>query len=229
MRELPQAENQWLKYRWEFMRRDPCYRSAYVRATVDIPIEIYEEMITGVEGVAEIYHICGTYGLSKIIHPDLSFEELNEADKEALALGGLGVCDEMDLSPRVRLDYNELVIYIDFARINSLDALKHKALALIDNKYKAYFEEVERRLTDEFRKVKKDQTYTHHKKTIKLKDFERILTIGDLRQQGLTIEDIANQIFPGDASIESAIRKVRQHLKTYDALVDGGYINMTYP
>jgi len=67
-------------------------------------------------------------------------------------------------------------------------------------------------------------------------DYDVILMVGDLREEGLTYEQIAKKVFPrvfninnDNAKPESAIRKVGQYFKKYRDLVNDGYKDVTFP
>jgi len=116
-----------------------------------------------------------------------------------------------------KLSNKKLAITIDLEKVNSIHALKNQ---------------ISKEIEEGFKQV------NIKKKTKKQIDYTVILTVGDLKAEGLTYQQIAKKVFPHDfdntneskePNPESAIRKVGQYNKTYKKLIKGGYKDLTFP
>ena len=102
-----------------------------------------------------------------------------------------------------------LCIFINLKKIGTIENIKKRVLQDIDNSF------------EEMKKIEEK------KRPIKKVDYDLILQVGDLREEGLTYEQIAKIIFPRDFNIdnenakpESAIRKAGQYYKRFQELAE---------
>jgi hypothetical protein len=222
----------WLKYRWEFMRRDPEYQKAYEE------LRKYKTFATQIQYERSLNEFSEHFGVRATkctLNPSLSFEEhlvnisnglfeMGQAKKEIpnnrewrdfvfnVALETIGVALGMETQfyfwekpdPQ-SCDTIELTVKFD--RVISIDTLKKDIMSLIDMRWKHYCE----------RQGKP--------KTEKMKDFDKILEIGDLKTNNseMTFKEIADQVFPYDESPESAEKKAQQRYGQYKELINGGW------
>ena len=203
----------WLRYRWEFMRRDPEY------------IKAYNEVKSSGKNEERIRKKFGLRG--KLINPKLSYNNLvKQFDGKGLfsvcpkstnvlsLISWLGI--KAPIQDYIEYNSNTLVIKIDFDNVNSIDVLKKKIIETINLRWNYYCE--------------RSKT-----KTRKITDYDLILKVGDLREnKKFTYKQIAQKLFPDDfvddfsdesenANPESAETKVKQYYKRYKELVNGGY------
>jgi len=199
----------WEKYRWEFMRRSPEYREAYD----ELQDYLNDSKHTDIEKAYTGLRYINQWGFyprgSKFPNPHNSFEEEFEPEE---------VPNYFDRSYSSTVSAEVLAIWINLKEINSVY-------------------EIKTRMVEDFEKAlelmkKQDQKPKSRKRT----DYDVILMVGDLREEGLTYEQIAKKIFPRDFNInnenakpESAIRKVGQYYKKYKHLVNDGYKDVTFP
>ena len=130
----------------------------------------------------------------------------------------------------VNLQGCHLITDIDLSRVNSIDALKKEVADLLEFQYSEFYE----------KKLKKTFQPEAEKK-LKERDFDRILKVGKMKEQGFKGEEIAKELFPydflpdeeldmdRDANPESALIKVSQDYTKYKSFVNGEYKNITYP
>jgi hypothetical protein len=199
----------WEKYRWEFMRRNPEYRKAYDELQQIVKNNTLTNYERGYAGL-RYAHRWGFYPRgSGLPNPYNSFEEEFEPDE---------IPNYFDKSYTSTVSAEVLEISINLNEINSVH-------------------EIKTRMVEDFEKaldfMKKQDKKPKSRKRI---DFDVILAVGDLREDGLTYEQIAKKIFPRDFNInnenakpESAIRKVGQYYHKYKELVEGGYKDITFP
>ena len=126
------------------------------------------------------------------------------------------------------LQGSHLIIDIDFSKVNSIDALKKEMADLLQFQYSEFYE-----------KYLKKTFQPEAERKRRERDFDRILEVGKMREQGLKNQEIAEKLFPDDflpdeklsldAKPDSALIKISQYYQEYKTFVDGGYKNITYP
>jgi hypothetical protein len=235
---ISESEKEWLRIRWEFLRRDPAYRKAWVqwedfrsgalRIEEGTTVESHMAAANLVKAIAVGYE---EFGLSMWLDPRHKFEDMGKTDCFGNILLHCLVSRKtrsvlIDLpNPDSELSSTTLSIDIDLARVNSKTALKEWICTLIDQQLSNPDIELKRSK----RKV----------------DYERILTVGLLKEKGMSNRDIAKELFPDEfqeplemsdsnenipePNPESAERKVSHYLSKYKELIGGGHIDMTYP
>jgi hypothetical protein len=167
------------------------------------------------------------FGLSYWIDPNLEFNDIYNNNEILCSLMSLKTCSVLvDLpNPGSERSSTTLSIDIDLARVNSKTALKEWICTFIDQQLSNPDIELKRSK----RKV----------------DYERILTVGLLKEKGMSNRDIAKKLFPGEfqdqlempdadedakePNPESAERRVSHFLHKYKEFVNGGHLDMTYP
>ena len=227
---LKEAKKSWLKYRWEFMRRDPEYIRAYNEIT-ELAGKAHNQTGHHIENIEtiladKIKEYCKALELFMpiLLDPNKSFEELNEINYEADSPGlNQAVFHTIHDQQPVKI-YSQyggedipkgiLLLEIDFDRVNSIDALKKTVIDKIDFYWKNdYLQRLPQRI-----KVNKV-------------NFERILQVGDLKRSlpRLSWKEIASETFPDDSDSDSAIMKAKQHYSRYEELINGGWRNLKFP
>jgi hypothetical protein len=234
---------EWQKYRWEFMRRDPEYIEAYqkakeLRSKANLP-ELKEcrtllfhdhrgawAMTGPGEGqecqyetpeAKEILNLARRFDIIEFVDPQTNYDDLEPWYRHVMFSQIEGVAALID-------DSDVVQICIDFSKINSICNLKAQVSEIIDIEF-------------ETRKTMGSKRST---------DYDRIIQSGDLKKQGLLNWEIAERIFQdefrgledsecgvgeqdyesADRKInicESAIRKISNYLKRYKELTSGGY------
>lgn len=234
--ERREAAVNWLKYRWEFMRRNPEYREAYQEALkLRESSEFTPEDIGFQEGNFVQYtyletpegkqeqELAETTGAHSrcMIDPDKSFDDVMDGPdsmEKACFLPGTF----WEIFSGWSQDGSRVSIEIDLAKINSVDALKYEIGDLIDILYKDIYE-----------KYLKKQYEPETAKRRRLIDYDivrRILRVGEMREkQGLTFPQIAQEILPDNVNGKSAESQVEKDYKKFTYLVNGGYKELTYP
>jgi len=154
-----------------------------------------------------------SYPLNKVLDPSKTFEELwgtNDVLKTFLYLS-----DYMPINIGTENNYNysiyKLKLEIDFTKINSLDDLKKAIIDIIDINWFAYAKKV-------------------NHKTIKSKDFERIIKVGDMKRDNpnMPFAEIGKLILPLNDE-ESAQKQARRDYEDYNRLINGGWKTISYP
>jgi hypothetical protein len=210
----------WLKYRWEFMRRNPDYINAFKQE------QQTKEKEEPSFNLFKRFEFWKNFGLlcSELPDPKLSFEQLQDSQK-ANSLGepffrinfitknfGLheGISYFTYLDEKLNFNkFNKLQIHVDFAKIKSIDVLKSMVGKLIEDHWKGYQKGV--------RLKKKSDT---------MDDYELILKVGDLKEkEGLSNKKIVERVFQGAENQKSAQRKASLYYKKYKELINGGYKN----
>ena len=207
----------WEKYKWEFMRRSAEFRSVYAEYQTAresgqlLPYILKENLIPRIltRLLSRFGYSPDISGYPRVPNPDKTFEEEFKPEE---------VPDFFDKSYDISISNNVLRITINLDEINSVHEIKTRMLA--------DFEEALGLMKQSGKKPKS-------RKRI---DYDAILKVGDLKEEGLTYQQIAKRIFPRDfnnnnekANPESAIRKVGQYYQKYRELVDGGYKDVTFP
>jgi hypothetical protein len=230
--EVDERKEKWLRYRWEFMRRDPNYRKASEKAqglfrdsnpsVLKLCRKLSKNFLIGEfyegfkHGESELTIIkvprlflnyIEKFSPDSIIDVNKSFDELTQDDLDILNRSvGSSILNAHTIG-------SELEVSIDFENVNSIESLKRAITGLIDTRYKSYIKTIANA------KVPK----------INMTDFDIILKAGDMRAKGMTNVAIAKELFPNDTNPESAVRKVGHHCKTYRELVNGGYRHFRFP
>jgi len=206
----------WARYRWEFMRRSKKLKAAYravlklrQRAKGPNPSTKYhgtpehlKEMHLGHKfGIPLPYEIIG------FPDPDKSFDKIINESPNLLSFQ---VQTRMPMQS-VSFGYNpddrtKVNIKINFDKVNSVQDLKDFVCAKIDEHHAMY-------------------GGARANKT----NYDQILKIGELKEQGLKNTEIAAEIYPQDVDLGNAARKVSRLLKKFNELVNGGYQDLTFP
>ncbi|WP_150109512.1 hypothetical protein [Syntrophobacter fumaroxidans] len=227
---ITEEERDWLRIRWEFLRRDPEYLRLWEQfhdwQTGKIQIGDDSDLLLAlVDGFAR-------FGLGQWVDPALDFEKISEGNLPDAWGNRLTIEHLMSTKCHtVLIDdlpfdgsrfATTLTIHIDLGRVNSRTALKAHINGIID-----------RYLDDpNIRKRPKRKT-----------DYERILEIGRLHESGMSNREIATHMYPNEfvdpgnlfdensalPNPENAERKVSHALDRYHQLINGGHIDMTYP
>ena len=207
-----------LKYRWEFMRRSPDYIAAFEQG----------QDIDGREKVSfnlfKRFEFWKSFGLlcSELPDPRLSFEELQDSKKFditqepffRLSFITKNYRTDAGISYFTYLDddidtgeFNKVQFIIDFTKLKSIKDSKIIVSRLIDDLWNDYY-----------------QRTGGKKKSGSMDAYERILTVGDLKdKEGMSYRQIAEKIFKSAKSDKSAERKVSGYYKRYEELINGGY------
>jgi hypothetical protein len=129
---------------------------------------------------------------------------------------------------------NDLIISINFNKVNSLKTLQKEVSKLIETYYKAPKMEIVKEKRKAKLKIKKPEK-KHQKYDI---DYDIIIKVGDWKEkEKKKNQQIARILFPSAfkdttneiANPESAIRNVSHYYKRYKELINGGYKNISYP
>ncbi len=231
----------WQRWRWEFMRRSPQYIADYkkvqqLRGKAEYPPDykiVKENTVTypyifTPEGKKEKEY-CIKYHVASFHLPDpqKSFDELIGGKYEFDKQGGIRtkqpwkflIYSKSFKPDAVRLYYsrgeeNRVRIEINFDKINSTCALKAYVSSLIQ----------------------KHSEMLSKKKQTNETDYDLILQVGTMKENGMTNQQIAKKLFPRDfrfdnesAKPESKIRTIGYYYTRYKELINGGYKDLTFP
>ncbi|MCX5906520.1 MAG: hypothetical protein NTY64_04835, partial [Deltaproteobacteria bacterium] len=225
----------WIGIRWEFMREDPKYIEAFDRL-IKIESNNTDRGILFAES-KKVFQELGLnfpwnpHHIPSLLNPNKSFDELNpfEVDfllhafkSKAVTINPYFINDENKRT----INYDGLMIALDFNEINSIEALKQVVSAAIKLAWENY--EVPFRFG--YRKKKKTN-WT---------DFEKILKVGRLKKENpeATYKELAEIVFPKEmnpeavnVSPESAIKKTTQlHMRYKELTEKGGWRkNLRFP
>lgn len=221
-------EEDWLKYRWEFLRRDPEFKKIFPKNYIkdrpdpNLPFEEIWGSLDNNSGEELSEIIKRRLPLMAVLDFQSAVQIIGDKNltKYAPYMKQGTITSYNVLEHKKKVGVNELVLWIDLEKVNSIDALKQEVLNIIDHYWVTY--------CSEFKKARKSR---------KLIDYDIILKVGDLREKDeLKFQQIARRIFPRDfdennesANPESAIKKVSNYYKKYRELVNGGWKNLTYP
>lgn len=229
----------WLKYRWEFLRRNPAYKDIYeknverLRKQAKYSPDNFQEigskrrylyLETKEADIERKY--CKQFGLPSqcLIDPEKSFDDLIQG---SLSMEKVGFWPSTfwEIWGKWTQSESHVMIDIDFAVINSIEALKEEAGELIEFLYVEFYKKYDKKYYPPVSDIKKREA-----------DFEIILQAGDMRTGGLKLREIAEKIYPDDfdpenenENPESAIKLIDYYCKQYKKLVGGGYKALTYP
>jgi hypothetical protein len=229
----------WIKWRWEFLRRTEDYRinyQNYLEIRKSKPpkedLEGYAHPIpyTVSDGYTHIERaFCYNTGINLNYLPDpkKSFEELiskekNQGDtterKKMIAIasnmfdwGAVKVEYPNTILGRSKVIFN---IVIDFRKQNSIAALKTEVNNYIDKQHDIYL----------------NLPHIKRKKQAYLIDYDVILQVGDMKEKSkLTNQEIAKRIDNRKYrdNPESATRNVSHLYKKYKELINGGFWNIS--
>jgi hypothetical protein len=202
----------WEKYRWEFMRRNTDFRRAYDEY---LKIKESDNENERVWGVYRLLYQWGYYPVTisspRFPNPNNSFEEEFKPE-------------EIPFFFKNCYTYVATISNDEVLQIN-IDMRQFKSVA-----------EIKKRIIRDFelalKMMKKSGKIPETRNKV---DFDIVLMVGDLKEEGLTYQQIAKRIFPRDFNInnekanpESAIRKAGQYYQKYRKLVDGGYKDIIY-
>jgi hypothetical protein len=227
---LKEAKKFWLKYRWEFMRRDPEYIRAYndimelegkVQDKSDQNIDSIEATLD--EKIKKYYRLF-ELSVPFFWDPNKTFEKVTKINYEAESPGLTQAIfySTHDQKPvKIYTKYGSqdvprdiILMEIDFTKVNSIDALKKSVIDQIDFYWKNdYLQRLPERI-----KVNKV-------------NFDKIIEVGDLKKSNhkITWREIAAKTFPDDSDSESAIMKAKQHYSRYEELTHGGWRDLRFP
>jgi hypothetical protein len=192
----------WLKWRWEFGRRNPDYRKKYRYNVPQLrrkgnysPGDCWKigqflecPYLDSPQGKKEA-EFCRQFGFhfGCMIDPKKSYDDL---------LGGPDSMEKACFIPatfwetwaRWSFDGPVAKIEIDFSRINSLMALQEETGGLLEILFKYYYKNCLRK--------KYNSTPGNQKRLV---DYDRILMVGDMKEKRRLLDrDIAKELFPKD-------------------------------
>ncbi|MHC1726875.1 MAG: hypothetical protein AB9866_12860 [Syntrophobacteraceae bacterium] len=223
---------QWTKYRWEFMRRDPEYRKAYERVkllhaqaqyqpgtfveeTSENGVRTVVDMYLGTPEFQEELEIAHSFDLRGLmLDPDKKFKGQMDQWRMPLyeMIGPFSKAKPVKVLASIgnyRVNTpDELLIKIDFRSVRSIEHLRE----LIDNNINAAWE------------IYKQAS--GRKKVPRKPDYDVILNILELKESGLSDYSIAKKLHPGKSTGKNNVASM---LKTADRLKNGGWRNITFP
>ncbi len=227
---LKETKTFWLKYRWEFMRRDPEYIKAY-NEIMELEEKVRDESNQNIDDIEAAldekikqYRKLFELSMPFFWDPSKTFEETTKINYAAESPGltqavFYSTHDQKPVkiytkyaSQDVHRDF--LLMEIDFTKVNSIDALKKSVIDHIDFYWKKdYLKRLPERI--KVNKVK----------------FDNIVEVGDLKKSNprMTWKEIASKCFPEDIDADSAIIKAKQHYSRYEELVNGGWRVLRFP
>jgi len=235
----------WIKYRWEFMRRDPEFIREFDKLS-----DSYAHYKEGDLSEEEFYNAAREYGNAfdiavPVKGPFLgppwldrhkSYEEMKqEYGKNSLAMQIFDAF--IGNTVRIIRDSNNskshllrntvcaidglsvpddhLVIDIDFSQVNQIHKLKELVSLCINEEWKAF---------------RKKHPGLHEK--INESDFEVILKVGDIKEgeKGITWTELGNRIYgPYDSDKNNRADKAEQRYNRYEYLIRGGWRKFRFP
>jgi hypothetical protein len=216
---LFKTKREWAKYRWEFMRRDPAFTSAY-----DNLLRLWSLYNDGSVSKEDVNKATKEFSIEfEIPYPiafidhKKSFEELvQEKGEDSLTVcflyrySGTAVSIVSRYEGEVPKDH--LMIDINLSIVNSIDALKKLVNWHVDKYWKECFL----------------PKYPDRSTLIKKTNFDMIIQVGDLKKQmkRISLGKLAKIVFPDDPDGK---RKVQQHDARYEELINGGWRMFRYP
>lgn len=249
----------WFKWRWEFMRRSPEYIKDWGEIKKQDHRELSEE---------KRQYLQEKYGLWPLQEPSLSFEEICErknntweslfeelwilhsgppafeeiGTREYMINGQISFLKDFVLKKTTTKD--DVILHIDFSRVNSITALKNVLMKWIDMKYRV--RKTHLKETDKDTILPTGEKLVHFElidvenipSVLSDIDYSTYIKIGDMKEkENLTNEEIARELWPDKfqdtddeiANPDGAIRNVSHHYKKYQQLVNGGYKKLSYP
>lgn len=203
MMEICESEKEWLRIRWEFLRRDPEYLRVWKqmqdfhagRIKIDEGDKSMAEFQEAASSLKEVLMGYDDFGLSSWVDPALGFDKvvqdsellsclLNRKSHSVLVDLPVPTCDHMPAT---------MSIHIDLARVRSITALKQYVWNIIH---------------EELQNVSRTQ--------VRDRDYEKILRAGILKEQGKSHSEIADAIYENDVDRDNAINKVGKLLKRFE-------------
>jgi hypothetical protein len=248
---------EWVRWRWEFMRRDPEYRKAYEEAqgyreaagfcfgpVVQRPDSVdYSKTPQGREEakLCERFDLRGLF----LIDPDESFEDICEIIKPAYMKNQPKAVEELDPAQLGWL-HDNLTSRSVKVTVKRFEEVKRKAkvsfpirvafdidfarVNSIDS-LKDYISNLIDWHWDNIRYLEKVEASRPniHEGSAKATDFDLILKIGSLREENMTYRKIGEEVYQSDTDPESAKKKAQNHAKRYKELTRGGWRILRYP
>ncbi len=211
----------WLKWRWEFRRRDPGYQAAWREAQVFRKKGDPEGKSE--RDLAEGFELFG----GVMIDPNTSFDELLETSGRRWVTETF-IDPEFEKALKIVATWQQSqpipgalfkwAFLIDFTKFNSITSLKEDVARWVDECW-------------EFTETKEARSKTKQN----AKDFERILKVGLLKEKKKTFPQIADEIDyrtkgEWEAGTASMTKRAQQDFRWYQELTEGGgWRNLTYP
>lgn len=208
-----------IKYRWEFMRRDPTFISSYdnllkLQKLYKAGGVSADEMSNAVREFRKEFEMERPLGFADRTK---SYDELEQQHgKDSLTILALytylgNAVYEISSYGDQKVPKDHLILEIDFNKVNSITALKALVSEYIDMYYKGQY----------LRNHPKRQT-------LNKVNYDKILAVGDLKKENKLIswEDLGERIFPGD---QNGKRKALQHYARYEDMINGGWRLMRFP
>lgn len=220
------ALKEWLRYKWEVLRDDPEYKKAY-KEILPLRKENKYTLAKTPSGASFLKCEASEYSQEEIdychyfevdpplLDPDLSFEELiNPYYGWYNPIKELTDTEEkLFLKKIAGIAYNNLIIEIDFTKVNSISALNKLVINLIKVRWLQFKEQ-------------------NKNKTINLlESYDKILFVGRLKENnpGMSWTEIARRAFPNGVDQDSARVRANQHYKRYLELINGGWRELKFP
>jgi|GEM_PF-2783658 len=254
-KDLSERERHFVRFKWEFMRRDKEVRAAIDKARVLIdhgydPLhydeKVFREVCVPIIGHdKETNFMLADYAAMLAYEKcfDKILEELQTIDRTEEEKDASWIPFEWDfiriLSPKQCFEHlswdeyrdpskrpSKVTLTIDFDFVNSIDALKREAAEIISWKFK------------EYERMRKEANRTRPiKPAKKLVNPELILQAGDLFcREGLSIAQIARDLCPGAFALDCqdddprrAMDRVENYVSRYKDLTQGGWVNLVFP
>ena len=154
---------------------------------------------------------------------------VKEIQYMTLPNGSVGFSNLLYIEP------GDYFLKINFKKVNSIGAIKKLVCDMLDSQYslqKRAKHSTYIKRDDGTIELKPYDKKIHPKEGQKYEiDYDRILKVGILKEEGKTNEEVAKILFPQAfeeteddiANPESAIRMISNYYKTYQELVTGGY------
>lgn len=231
-----------LRYRWEFMRRNPDYRRLHrslkemwnlflAESEGEEPADSkWERKKAQAEAILDLeQEFKDNFGLESHspLDPEKPFEEMAPRFKDVeerffagkFENSSFSVSYDIDNGQRLTDNNPHLVIRVDLSLLNKIGPV---------------LDDIKRTLV-RIRKLY-DRTEGGYP-AMNAKDYDQILLIGDLYEKHRSIKAVADLVYPyvppDDPTDEKDPRvgeiKVSQHLKTYRHLVSGGWKKLSFP
>lgn len=214
-----EKKRDWLRARFYFMTHDPRYIEVWNK------VKLLREKVPGYpnynywqtsEGKKDL-----EYGLLfdlkyGMLNPEKSYDDLiNEHDllfKDLVEknLRSFAITQDRDGATLFdNLNNGVINITINFNKINSIFDIKNEVKSIIDRSWKHYL-----------------KCNNNKHSTFKMRDFQRIQKVGELRKQNLKFKEIAEKVFDDHLDGE---KRARQDFAVYEGLIAGGWRNLVTP
>jgi len=227
---LFKTKREWVKYRWEFMRRDPDFIPAFDNVLRlnnlyndgKVPEEMLDEAVRKFSKEFEIPQpVC-------LIDRKKSFDEIElEKGKDSLTICFMyryfgqaisiitGFGDNPNPGKPNLVPKDHLVLDIDLSKVNSITALRELVIWHIDSYWKEYFL----------------PKHPDRPKPKRIRDFDKIIEVGDLKKKEKRISwnELAKRCFSDDPDPDSRKKRAIQHYARYEELINGGWRDFRFP